>query len=927
MHSDDEYLRALFELTSESILLANAAGRYVDANEACCGLLGYRRDELLGKTFEDLIEPQARPRLANARAQLLAEARHLDEWTLVRKDGTTVPVEMRVRLLGDGRRVGLFHDISLRHRSLGAAREAAEALERRVQERTAELEDAYRNLRLGHEALQTSEQSYRTLVDWSPEAVVVHREGRLAYVNPSAIKLFGARSEAELLGSLILDRVRPDFHAVVRECTARTAEQGVPSPMIEVGLLRLDGTGIEAEMQSIPLSYEGRPALLASIRDITQSRRDESALRRSRARLRGVFESASDAILIADAARTIVTANPAAGRMLGYAPEAMIGAPLERFIPARFREAHRQYVPSFGASSVSTRAMGTTRDVKGLRADGSEFPIEVSISHVNVDGAPLYTAILRDITDRLRIESELRAGKATLEAALTSMSTALFITDAEGRLLNFNQAFATFHRFADRGLCPTTLDEYPSILAMWTADGEPAPPDRWPVGRAMRGESATHAEYWHRRKDTGEGWVGSYSFAPIRSAEGEVIGTVVTARDITEQRNAQAELESSHAALRRLIAAQDRIQEEERKRIARDLHDDLQQTLAGLRIELSQFGERLAADPASVLTLVSEVDHLAQAAVISTRRIVNDLRPQMLEDLGVASALQVMGAQFSERTGIACRVDAPDAVGAALMDLPAVATGLYRIAQEALNNVVKHARATRVEIRLDREHHGLIVLRVSDNGIGIRRRRRPQPESVGLLGMAERVRALGGQLRIEGQADGGTVVEVLLPSVVPRPADAVPMAIAPEAATELPGLTDAWGQPLQDVIDALAGNVAVLDRTGTIRLVNRAWRSFAERHGDVALCGTSPGVNYLEVGRGSAAGDPSAGRVLDGVGEVLTGRRAAYVDEYVCELPDGPVRFRVHAAGATGGIAIVTHIDLESSALAAPDDRPGNAVP
>jgi PAS domain-containing protein len=283
-----------------------------------------------------------------------------------------------------------------------------------------------------------------------------------------------------------------------------------------------------------------------------------------------------------------------------------------------------------------------------------------------------------------------------------------------------------------------------------------------------------------------------------------------------------------------------------------------------------------------------------------------------------------MTTQFAGRTGIACRLDAPAEVGNVLLELPAVANSLYRITQEALNNVAKHAKATLVEVGLDCTSDGLVLLRISDNGTGMRKRDRRNPESFGLLGMAERVHALGGQLRIEGHAEAGTMIEVLVPTFQSRAAaDPVRVDFEPtgdstrpgeldESAAMLPSLKDELGHPLQVVIDALAGNVAVLDSRGTIQLVNRAWCEFAERNGDPGQQASGPGVNYLEVCRRSATGDPTAEPVLQSLNDVLAGRRTAFTTEYPCDMPDGRNWFRMHAAAITGGITIVSHVNLTS---------------
>ena len=439
LQRSEEYLRELLGLATEGVVVADRNGHYIDVNAACCGLLGCTREELLGKTFEDLLCPAELERLPEARARFRAGEHLVEEWTLQRKDGSVVPVEVRAKLLPDGRRVGFLRDITEHKRLLAAEHGIAEELERRVRVRTEELEQAWRALQLSHESLRTSEHRYRTLIDWSPVAIAVHREGRLVYVNPAAVELFDAGSAVELLGKSILELIQPDFHRFVQERVRSASTQGAPSTVAEVGLVTLKGAKIDALIQGAPILFDNQPSMLASIRDVTPAKRADIALRKSEARLRGIFAAATDAILTVNESQRIVEANPAAAAMLRLPLDALIGAPLERFIPEPVRARHGQMVKAFGDEMVSARPMGPARTVTGVRATGEEFPIDAAISHLNVDGLRQYTVILRDITERQLAETALRESEASLRRLLALLPEAVVVT-SDDRITFVNRA-------------------------------------------------------------------------------------------------------------------------------------------------------------------------------------------------------------------------------------------------------------------------------------------------------------------------------------------------------------------------------------------------------------------------------------------------------------------------------------------------------
>jgi PAS domain S-box-containing protein len=601
-------------------------------------------------------------------------------------------------------------------------------------------------------ALRESEQRYRTLVDWSPEAISVHRDGKVLFVNPACVELLGAASAQDLVGTPSIDAVHPDFRPDTQKQVDDIIATRQAGAMREVTFLRRDGAHVDVEVRGLPVVFNGEPALFASMRDITARKKTEIALSTSEARLSAIFDSATVGILTVDEDQIIMQANPAVATIFGCPVDALIGAPLAQLIPERFRDSHQRDVRQFGEDNSPARHMGRTRDVLGLRADGTLFPLDAAISQLKIGGRRLYTAILRDITERRAAESALRDSEARLRKLLEMLPDAVFVNT--GNRISYVNAAAQRLFGADE----SALLGRPPLELIHPESAELAKARM----AALHG-GATVAPLTQMTILRADGSARTVESAGTLIIDGEEVSILVVLRDITEHQHTRDALAQSHAELQRLVAAQDSIQEEERKRIARELHDDLQQTLAAIKIDLAAVEQGLRRDAADVQPLLAEIDELAAAALESTRRIVNDLRPQMLEDLGLVPALEALVGQFSRRTGMTCHLEAQTLAGDSTWESPALATCLFRVAQEALGNVAKHAQASVVNLRLTAVGER-IALRISDDGKGMRAGDRRKPLSFGLLGMQERVRAFGGTLQIDSRPGVGTTVEVIVPA-------------------------------------------------------------------------------------------------------------------------------------------------------------------
>lgn len=242
--------------------------------------------------------------------------------------------------------------------------------------------------------------------------------------------------------------------------------------------------------------------------------------------------------------------------------------------------------------------------------------------------------------------------------------------------------------------------------------------------------------------------------------DGKKLYTVML-RDITQRKITEHELEASRQQLRELAVSVLSAREDEKARIARELHDDLGQQLTALKMDLSWLAHRLPNDTV-LAEKIQAMKALTNSSVNSIRRIASDLRPTMLDDLGLAPALEWLAQDFAQRTGIKMHLNVANHTHRLTKNAE---TAIYRIVQESLTNVTRHAAAANVFISTEYTAKGFL-LTVRDDGIGIGPGSRRKAKSFGLLGMRERVHVFGGAIAISGEPGEGTLIEVELPQSV-----------------------------------------------------------------------------------------------------------------------------------------------------------------
>jgi PAS domain S-box-containing protein len=360
-----------------------------------------------------------------------------------------------------------------------------------------------------------------------------------------------------------------------------------------------------------------------------------------------------------------------------------------------------------------------------------------------------------------------------------------------------------------------------------------------PPMRALRGETVKDEEILCVRLD-GQSTIVLSSATPIWGPNGEINAVVATYYDISERRRAEEALRRSEAQLRLLSQRIMEVQEEERTRISRDLHDQLGQEIVALKMEAVALKDLLKGSHSlheRAMSLVALVDQLNA----NVHRVAVSIRPAVLDELGLVRAIQSYAEAFEERTGISTHVDVPTAY--INLDI-AIGTAAYRILQETLTNVWKHSCASRVDIKLEAEGD-LLVLRISDDGVGMDMRHLSAKTSLGFASMRERAHSVGGDLRVSSRPGKGLTIVALLPA---------------KHETDYKRSDDSINEPRIRVLLAddhgivRAGLKRILEETPDIRVVAEAAdgleaiRAYRQHNPDVAILDISmPLMDGLEV--------------------------------------------------------------------------------
>jgi PAS domain S-box-containing protein len=521
--------------------------------------------------------------------------------------------------------------------------------------------------------------------------------------------------------------------------------KGAPEPEILEAIRR-------AHRGQMSLSTElGSSTVKELVRELRERQESEAVLRKSEQRGVAILESVPDAMVIVGATGVIEHVNTQVEKLFGYQRGELVSQTVEVLVPDRFRHMHETQRARV-ASAPYGRPMDAGLHFTGRRKDGTEFPVDISLAPLETDEGTKTIAAIRDIARRAIAEDAQRKTEQLFRGLLDSAPDAMVVVDTNGIIQLVNAQTERLFGYARAELRDQSVD----VLL----------PERFrtahlrhrvgylskPVARLMGAD----LELYGRRND-GTEFPVDISLSAMESETGLLV--IAAVRDVTERREAKKKLDESfeNVQRQRLFARLISAQEEERLRIASDIHDDTIQAMTATSLRMQQLRRHLT-EPDQI-ELLSRLEDAVRESIVRLRRLMFDLRPASLDRSGLAAAIRELLERLQEETHLTFNLEnhlSAEPVGD-------IRTAIYRIAQEALVNVKKHAAATKVDVELRSVGAGCRV-RIQDDGRGFDvEATDSKPGHLGLVSMRERAQIAGGWWLVRSPAEGGTAVEFWLP--------------------------------------------------------------------------------------------------------------------------------------------------------------------
>jgi PAS domain S-box-containing protein len=584
-------------------------------------------------------------------------------------------------------------------------------------------------------ASSESEELFRSLAEHTHDAIArFDRKLRHLYVNPVVEKVTGIAASA-FIGRTNRDLGMPEENVALWGAKLRRVFASGQRRNFEFEYLSPEGARIYSTLLIPELDENGRvESVLSVARDITEAKWSEAAYRTL------VDNSLQGLAIIQDG--RIVFCNATLAALSGYSREELYRlSPGDR--ATTIHPADRPRMLAAMSDRLGGKKVPAVQEFRFIKQDGQIRRVEASSAITQFNGRPAIQVSYMDITESVEVRDALRESGQKLRSLIEQSIQGIALIDGAGKIAEWNHAMERMTELPAAEMVGRNAMELHRLLGV----------DDFSCGA----ESSAHEFEREITLASGKRELLLVHQFPIQLPDGCLSAILV--QEITERKVAEEKLKESQSKLRNLAGHLLSAREEERKKVAQEIHDELGQVLTALKMDLRWLEKRLDPSQTQLLEKMKGMIGLTDQTIQRVQRISSELRPRMLDDLGIAAAIEWLVGDFSRRTGIRCKTTVQvtqSRIGGNS------ATAVYRIVQEALTNVSRHASASRVSVVL-REVDELLEVLIRDDGIGISETQAMASRSFGLIGIRERVQGLGGEVSIRGETGKGTTVSISVP--------------------------------------------------------------------------------------------------------------------------------------------------------------------
>jgi PAS domain S-box-containing protein len=730
LRKEEGRFRTLWEMAPNGIVIIDPEGIVKSVNKSLLKMTGFSESEFLNKHIGELpmVPEDSIDEYLDLFSRLMTRSRSKPiEFPWVHKNGTLNWGEAHVSFTKENGEVtgiqAIISDITRR--------------------RTNEIK------------IKESEDLYRTVISKSPMPILLIQHGTVTFANPIMKKLMGKNTSGKLIGKSALEMVAPEYRNTIAQ-RLKALENSKPNKPAIFKMNREDQE-VFLETSSVPVVIQGEHVSLVMGRDITGQIMVEEKLRENEKLLSSILQAAPIGIGLVKK-RVFYWANDYFVKMVGHGRKELIGRNSSMIYPST--EIYEK-AGQVKYSKLKKDNIGQV-ETKFLRKNGNEMDVLLSSVFLDPDNpadGTIFTAL--DITQKKASERILKENEERYRTLFENMAQGVYYQSSDGKLLDVNKAALRMlgltrsqflgkttpphsWRFVDEKMEEIREEDFPANVSLRT-------------GRIMEDVVIGTLNPMLKKYV----WLLVNTQPQLLPGESKPYQVFVTLHDLTDIKNAEMELNKSYQEIKMLSRRTEEIREEERKQIARNLHDELGQILTAIKMDVGWVKNQLPEDERKLNQKIAATSEIIDQAIAGIQQITTQLRPPILDNLGLYEALKSLLAGFQERTGIIARIQLPEKESALHPDLK---ISLYRIAQESLTNVIRHSKASKVGLTISEKNNNL-ELQIEDDGLGIKDENIRASDSLGLIGIKERVLRWNGQFEITGSDGDGTLLRIKIPII------------------------------------------------------------------------------------------------------------------------------------------------------------------